>query len=61
MWEAELRDALDAVRIPPVAFEVRGMGFMDGGADVRAFHRAFGRQNQARLRRTPGVENVRRD
>ena len=40
--EAELRDALDAARIPPAAFEARGMGFMDGAADVRAFRRAVG-------------------
>ena len=39
--EAELRDALDRAGIPPRAkFEVRGMGYHDGGADVRAFRRA---------------------
>ena len=31
--EAELRDALDKAGIPPAAFEARGMGFQDGGAD----------------------------
>ena len=39
--EAELRDALEAAGVPPAAFEIRGMGFQDGGADVRAFRRAF--------------------
>ena len=39
--EAELRDALDKARIPPAVLEVRGMGFVDGAADVRAFRRAF--------------------
>ncbi|MCY3677930.1 MAG: hypothetical protein F4Z31_12695 [Gemmatimonadetes bacterium] len=38
--EAELRDALEKAGVPPAAFEVRGMGFADGGADVRAFRRA---------------------
>ena len=38
--EAELRDALEKAGIPPAAFEARGMGYMDGGADVRAFRRA---------------------
>ena len=38
--EAELRDALDAARIPSASFETRGMGYMDGGADVREFRRA---------------------
>ena len=38
--EAELRDALDKARVPPAALEVRGMGFQDGAADVRAFRRA---------------------
>ena len=38
--EAELRDALDAARVPPAAVEVRGQGYQDGGADVRAFRRA---------------------
>ena len=37
--EAELRDALDKARIPAAAFETRGMGFLDGGADVRLFRR----------------------
>ena len=39
--EAELRDALEAARIPVTGFELRGMGFKDGAADVRAFRRAF--------------------
>lgn len=38
--EAELRDALDKAEIPAAAFETRGMGYADGGADVRAFRRA---------------------
>ena len=38
--EAELRDALDRVRFPPAAVEVRGMGYLDGGADVRSFRAA---------------------
>ena len=35
-----MRDALDAAGIPLAAFEARGMRFMDGGEDVRAFCRA---------------------
>lgn len=38
--EAELRDALDKACIPSARFETRGMGYADGGADVRAFRRA---------------------
>ena len=38
--EGELRDALEAARIPAAALVVRGMGFRDGGEDVRAFRRA---------------------
>ena len=38
--EAELRDALDKAQIPPADFETRGMGYKDGGEDVRAFRRA---------------------
>ena len=38
--EAELRDALEASGVPPVAFEARGMGFKDGAEDVRAFRRS---------------------
>ena len=38
--EAELRDALDAADFPRVPLDVRGMGFMDGGEDVRQFRRA---------------------
>ena len=39
-WESELRDALEAAKIPPAAFASRGMGYFDGGEDVRAFRRA---------------------
>ena len=38
--EAELRDALDKAGVPLAAFETRGMGYQDGGADVRDFRRA---------------------
>ena len=38
--EAELRDALEKAGVPSAAFEARGMGYADGGADVRAFRRA---------------------
>ena len=38
--EAELRDALDAARVPSAAVEVRGQGFKDGAEDVRDFRRA---------------------
>ncbi len=38
--EGELRDALDASRIPACELEVRGMGFKDGAEDLRAFRRA---------------------
>lgn len=41
-WRAaELADALDKAGVPPAVLEVRGMGYQDGGADVRAFRRAF--------------------
>ncbi len=40
--EAELRDALEALRFPQAALVTRGQGYRDGGADVRAFRRAFG-------------------
>ena len=48
--EAELRDALDAAGVPPAALEIRGMGFKDGGEDVRGFRRAVleGRVTPAR-------------
>ena len=39
--EAELRDALDAAQFPLTKLVVRGMGFMDGGEDVRMFRRAI--------------------
>ena len=35
-----MRDTLDAAGIPLAAFEARGVRFMDGGEDVRAFRRA---------------------
>ena len=38
--QGELRDALDGAGIPRAALELRGMGFQDGAADVRAFRRA---------------------
>lgn len=38
--EAELRQELDRVRYPSCPIVVRGMGFMDGGADVREFRSA---------------------
>ena len=38
--EAELRDALDAVRFPQVPLVVRGQGYKDGAEDVRAFRKA---------------------
>ena len=38
--EGELRDALEAVRFPSAALEVRGQGFKDGAIDVREFRRA---------------------
>ena len=39
--EAELRDALESLRFPQAALVTRGQGYKDGGADVRAFRRAF--------------------
>ena len=39
--EAELRDALDKAGIPAAELDVRGMGFKDGGEDVRSFQRAM--------------------
>ena len=39
--EAELRQALDAVRFPTSVLITRGMGYKDGGEDVRAFRRAI--------------------
>ncbi len=39
--EAELRDALEAAGVPPARLEARGMGYLDGGEDVRTFRRAF--------------------
>ena len=38
--ESELRDALDKACIPVGALELRGMGWKDGGQDVRQFRRA---------------------
>ena len=37
--EAELKDKLDAARIPVGEFISRGMGYIDGSTDVRAFRR----------------------
>ena len=38
--EAELRDVLDAGRMPPRPLVVRGQGWRDGGEDVSRFRRA---------------------
>ena len=38
--EGELRDGLDLAGVPASAFNARGMGFKDGGQDVREFRRA---------------------
>ena len=38
--EGELRDALQAAGFPPAALITRGMGYRDGGQDVRAFQAA---------------------
>ena len=38
--EAELRQVLDAIRFPMAALVIRGMGYQDGGADVREFRQA---------------------
>ena len=38
--EADLRDALHKGRIPAAALELRGMGYKDGGEDVRTFRKA---------------------
>lgn len=38
--EGELRDGLSAAMIPPAALILRGMGYRDGGEDVRHFRRA---------------------
>ncbi len=38
--ESELRQALEAVSFPTCPLIVRGMGYMDGGADVREFRKA---------------------
>ena len=38
--EGDLRDALEAARVPMAALELRGMGFRDGAEDVRQFRRA---------------------
>ena len=37
---AELADALEAARVPPGVLSLRGMGYRDGGEDVRLFVRA---------------------
>ena len=38
--ESELRDALQAARVPVTRLIERGQGFKDGGEDVRAFRKA---------------------
>lgn len=38
--DAEAKDALAKARVPVCPFEVRGQGYRDGAADVRAFRRA---------------------
>ena len=38
--EAELRDALKKAGVPVARLELRGMGYKDGGEDVRDFRRA---------------------
>lgn len=38
--EAELRDALEKAAFPLASLEIRGMGFQDGGQDVRDFRAA---------------------
>ncbi len=38
--EAELRDALERLNFPRCQLIVRGMGYLDGGADVRDFRKA---------------------
>lgn len=38
--DAELRQALDAMRMPPANLITRGMGYRDGAEDVRSFRRA---------------------
>lgn len=38
--EGELRDALDRAQVPAATFSARGMGYKDGGEDVRLFRRA---------------------
>ena len=38
--EAELREKLEAVQFPVTALSVRGMGYRDGGEDVRGFRSA---------------------
>ena len=38
--ESELRDALTAAGVPSASLELRGMGYKDGGEDVRFFRRA---------------------
>ena len=52
-WRAdELRDILTARGVPRCAFHERGMGFMDGGADVRDFRRAM---VEGRVRPVPSL------
>ena len=60
--EAELRDALRAARVPLAQLELRGMGFVDGAADVRAFRRACaeGKVTPARSLLLPSAMSVAR-
>ena len=39
--EDELRDELDALHFPRCQLVIRGMGYLDGGEDVRTFRRAI--------------------
>ncbi len=39
--EGELRDGLEGAGVPMASLSLRGMGYRDGGADVRAFRRAI--------------------
>lgn len=45
--EGELRDALHAAGVPSAALSFRGMGFRDGGEDVRLFRRAIAERKVA--------------
>ena len=47
---AELADALDAPRVPPGVLELQGMGYRDGGEDLRQFVRACAEGSVIRAR-----------